>query len=119
MCGLPLRCGAKTFEGCTSLLFPGAPRIAVDRDWRGGGHLGRWKPGHPLLSHPHGPLGHPGPQRQDDETALSHSESVQQVQGRAGPIGPEVCESEHIWERGVSRVSPEGSPESVTGRVEG
>lgn len=53
VCGLPLRSGAKTFEGCTSLLFPGAPRIAVDRDWRGGGHQGRWKPGHPLLSHPH------------------------------------------------------------------
>lgn len=68
------------------------PRPPADssrqRDWRGGGHQGSWKPGHPSLSHPHdGCLVTLGP---SDRTMrlCSHPGSVQQVQGRIGSIGP-------------------------------
>lgn len=85
------RPGARALGKCTSLLSPGAPRVAVDRDWRDGGEASR-KPGHPSLSRA----------AAGRSAALGHSDPTMRLRGlilglarKSGQVGP--CPTPGVW----------------------
>lgn len=106
-------------ERSASLLSRGAPRVAVDRDWRNGGQASR-KPRHPSLSCT--PAGHSAALGPSDRTmklrSLTLGLASKSVAGWVLP-DPRCVDLTAEWEHGVPRVSFGGCPGSVTGRVEG